>query len=407
MNICVFSIVNYWQGAKGGMEIHGKLLSQGLANKGHRVSIISTRHPEGKKTEQHEGVKIFFLQNTIFGSRRNQWTKESVRKFYELHQQDPFDVIWSQSFGAYGLAYSDRSKLTVPVIPILQGCISQEVKTFKTNIFSKQLAPFSHFKAFLSLFYSYYREQKPLLSISDRIITASHELVNDLRRWFGEQIATKAVPVFNGIDPEVFSPSRHLRRNLRRKFGIQDNETLLMTSGTLNKEKGHHLAIKSLSYMQREIPNTKLMIVGSGESQKLLEKQVREAGLEDKVLFTGFVPNHEMVKYYNAADIYLMPTLRIEGLPFVLLEAMSCAKPVIATCIGGNTSVIRDGENGLLIEPNDIKQLTRNIIIIIRDDKMAERLSFSARKTIVEQYSFDKMTDNTMNIMQKIIRKFS
>ncbi len=95
MHICAFSIVNYWQGVKGGMEIHGQLLSQGLVDGGHRVSIISTKHPDGKEIEEQEGVKIYYLPNTVLGSRRNQWIRESVRKFYELHRQDPLPPLMS------------------------------------------------------------------------------------------------------------------------------------------------------------------------------------------------------------------------------------------------------------------------------------------------------------------------
>jgi glycosyltransferase involved in cell wall biosynthesis len=399
MHTCAFSLVNYWQGVKGGMEIHGQLLSQGLVNRGHRVSIISTRHPEGKEIEEQEGVKIYYLPNTVFGSRRNQWTRESVRKFYELHRQDPFDVIWSQSFAAYGLACSSHLNLTVPIIPILHGCIYQELNSFRTNLFGGYLTPFSLCKYFIGLLFSYYKEQKPLLSISDRIITVSQELVNDLRRWYGERIATKAVPVHNGIDPEDFCPDPQARHTIRNKFQIQEEETLLMTSGVLNKEKGHHLAIKSLFYLQREIPNTKLMIVGSGESRKSLEKLMRKTGLQDRVLFTGFVPNHQMVQYYNAADVYLMPTLRIEGLPFVLLEAMSCGKPVVATRAGGNASLVKHGENGFLIEPGNIQQLVHYTTTILKDGESTARLSVAARQTIVEDFNIDKMVDKTIKII--------
>lgn len=399
MHICVFSIVNYWQGVKGGMEVHGKLLTEGLAKRGHHISIISTKHPQGKKLEERNGAKIYYLQNTRFGSPRNHWDKESVRKFLDLNKERPFDVIWSQSFAAYGLTYLDREKLTVPIIPILHGCIRQEINSFKTNFLAGKLRPFSLFKAFCGLFYFYYRQQKPLLSISDRIITVSEELIDDLRRWYGEQIATKAVPVFNSIDSEVFRPNLDLRWKLRRKLGVQDDEILLMTSGTLNKEKGHHLAIKSLSYIRSNLPNIKLMIVGSGEFQTSLEKQIQENGLQASIIFTGFVPNHDMVKYYNAADIYLMPTLRIEGLPFVLLEAMSCGKPVVASRRGGNTSLLSHGENGFLIQPGNISQLVHYLMLMFKDEGITKRLSHSARETILENFTIDKMVAKTLEIM--------
>jgi glycosyltransferase involved in cell wall biosynthesis len=404
MRICVFSIVNYWQDVKGGMEIHGKLLSEALAMRGHHVSILSTRHPEGKKFEERNGVKIFYLQNTRFGSRRNRWNKESVRKFFDLHKQHPFDVIWSQSFAAYGLALLKRLSLDIPLVSILHGSIRQQIITFKRNALHNSGKPFSTLRAPFGLLFSYFREQRPLLLFSDRIITVSRELVHDLSRWYGKNVARKATSVFNGVDPHFFAPSTELRKNTREKLQIQDDQFLLMTSGTLNREKGHHLAIKSLMRVQREFPNTKLIIVGTGHLQTTLQKQIQENSLQESVIFTGFVPNHHMPKYYNAADLYLMPTLRIEGLPFVLLEAMSCAKPVIATRTGGNPSLITGGENGFLIEPGNIQQLAQHITTIFRDEKIQKRLSTSARETIMKDFTIDKMVDETVKIMRQIVK---
>jgi glycosyltransferase involved in cell wall biosynthesis len=403
MHICSFSLVNYWQGVKGGMEVHGKLLSQGLVNKGHNVSIISTQHPEGKEIEEQKGVKIFYLQNTLFGSRRNQWPSESVRKFQELHQQDPFDVIWSQSFAAYGLAHAKSQAINIPVIPILQGCIHQEIITFKSNLFHKYRNPHTILKTLMGLFFSYYREQKPLLARSSRIITVSHELIHDLKRWYGPHIANKALSIYNGIDTHLFSPNNQHRKNIRAKFGVRDSEILLLTCGTLNKEKGHHLAIESLHYLKEQIPNIKLMIIGSGESKSNLEKRTGDAGFDKNVIFVGFVNNDDLPKYYNSADIYIMPTLRVEGLPFVLLEAMSCGKPVVASRIGGNISVVKDGSNGLLIEPGDILQLAEKVKLIINNPELHKRLSSSARGTIVDNFTSDHMIKKTIDSMRAIV----
>jgi glycosyltransferase involved in cell wall biosynthesis len=403
MRVCVFSIVNYWHGVKGGMEIHGKLLSEGLVKRGHHVSIITTRHPDGKEFEEKDGVKIYYLKNTCFGSRRHGWEMESVSKFRQLHQENSFDVIWSQSFGAYGLAKL-KTELNIPVIPILQGCIRLEIEIFRNITLNNYKNPLLILKSFLGLLFSYYKAQKPLLSISSRIITASNEMVDDLRSWHGADIGNRAVPIFNGIDTVHFCQNREYKTVIREKYGIKDNEILMMTLGTLNMEKGHHIAIEVLSLVKQNFPDIKLMIVGTGEYQTMLKEKIHAAGLDNDVILSGFVDNYETVKYYNAADLYLMPTLRVEGLPFVLLEAMSCGKPVVASRIGGNTSVISDGENGFLSEPGDVEQLTRQVQAIIENDKLAERLSSSARKTILDGFSADKMIDATIDVMEKVIK---
>ena len=165
MRVCVFSIVNYWHGVKGGMEIHGKILSEGLAKQAHDVSIITTRHRDTKEFEEKAGVKIYYLRNTVFGSRRKKWKAESVSKCFDLHQEQPFDIVCSQSFAAYGLAYFNTNKLDIPVVPILHGCIRQEINSFNNNILFNYRKPQAILRSFLSLLFSYYKEQKPLLSI--------------------------------------------------------------------------------------------------------------------------------------------------------------------------------------------------------------------------------------------------
>lgn len=404
MRVCVFSIVNYWHGVKGGMEIHGKLLSEGLVKKGHHVSIITTRHCDTKEFEEKAGVRIYYLKDTVFGSRRKNWRRESVSKCLELHQEQPFDIVWSQSFAAYGLAYSNTKNLNLPVVPILHGCIRQEINSFKNNILFNYRKPQTILRSFIGFFFSYYRVQKPLLSISNRIIATSKELVDDLRQWYGVDVANRSIAIFNGIDTTHFCPNQEYRNSIRRKYRVKDNEVLLMTLGSLNREKGNHLAIDALSRIKQKTPAVKLMIVGTGEYRTMLEKKILNLGLHNHVIFTGFVDNEETVKFYNSADVYLMPTLRVEGLPFVLLEAMSCGKPVIASRIGGNTSVITDGDNGLLIEPGNVEQLIEKVQMIIRDGRLANRLSSSARKTISNHFSADQMIDGTLSLMEKVIR---
>lgn len=403
MRICVFSIVNYWHGVKGGMEIHGKNLTEGLVRKGHHVSIITTRHRDDGAFEEQAGVKVYYLKNTVFGSRRNNWSRASVMKFGQLHHEKQFNIMLSQSFAAYGLALLQERKMNIPLIPILQGCIRQEILSFKNNILPNYRKPLPIIRSFFGLLFSYFRQQRPLLSVSNRIITVSTELVDDLRRWYGADISRKSVTIPNGIDTIHFCPNQRYRSTIRKRYGIEDNALLLMTSGTLNREKGHHLAIDALAYIKLKTPNAKLIIVGTGEYRKGLEKRIAHAGLQNDVIFAGFVDNIDMVKYYNSADLYLVPTLRVEGLPFVLLEAMSCGKPVIASRIGGNTTVLKDGYNGLLIEPGNIAELAEKTQLIINDANLARSLSSSARKTISDHFSVDLMIDKTVDLMEETI----
>ena len=170
-----------------------------------------------------------------------------------------------------------------------------------------------------------------------------------------------------------------------------------MSLGTVNREKGHHLAVAALERILPKNPDTKLMIVGTGEYEQTIRKQIDYSNLGDKVVFTGHIDNLETPGYYNAADIFLMPTLRIEGLPFVLLEAMACGKPVIASQIGGNTSVVRDKENGLLVQPGNVDELADGISLLLDNEELARGLSSSARTTVLDDFNIDQMVDKTLS----------
>jgi glycosyltransferase involved in cell wall biosynthesis len=378
------------------MDLHGKLLSEGMAARGHNVAIISTRHPSGAEYEERNGVRIFYLKNTVFGSRRMGWRRESVNKFFELNKHRPFEVVWSQSFDAFGLSRLHRSALKIAVIPTLHGSIEQEIRTFTRNFFSNFYAPRKQISLFAGLFFSYFGVQRPLLSFSDKIIAVSHRVSRDIKKWYGRRIADKCLVIPNGVNASTFRPDSGLRMSTRREYGITDRDILLLTLGRITHEKGHHLAIEALKQLKAKNISLKLLIVGDGEKRESLVRMVRREGLDRDVAFAGHVGNEETVRYYNSADIVLMPTLTVEGLPFVLLEAMACARPVIASRIGGNSSIISDGKNGLLFPPGNHFELADEIRLVKNDPNLARKLGARARKTVLDYYNVDQMVEKTL-----------
>jgi len=405
MNVCVFSRQVFWQGVKGGMEIHGKLLSEGLVNKGCSVTTISTRHPEGVKHEVRKGVNFHYLENTIFGSRRNGWAKESVKKFLHLNKVKPFDVVWSQSFDAFGLTKNKKDALDIPIIPVLQGCIHQEIVTFLVRASMAHKRPIKTLKALAGLFFSYFAIQRKLLSCADVVITPSYQVPRDIERWFGSKTRSKCLTVFNGIDTELFKPNHQYRRAIRQRYGIDGNTILLLSAGRLIKEKGHHITIDVLSRLKLHSDQIKLMIVGDGENLDDFKSRVKKYCLEEDVIFTGFIENTETVKYFNCCDIFLMPTLREEGLPFVLIETMACQKPSVVSKIGGNISVIDDNRNGILVDPGSIDAMVKKVLFLINNDIFAGELARCARQTVIKKFSVEKMVNQTFEVFKDYKKK--
>jgi len=401
MHICVFSRQVFSQGVKGGMEIHGKLLSEGLVQKGCRVSVISTRHPSGKTYDCIQGVDFYYLKDTVFGSRRNGWPQESVKLFFHLNAKHTVDAVWSQSFDAYGLVGIGKSQLHVPVIPILQGCIHQEIVTFLVNVSKNRKLPLKILRSLAGLFYSYFVVQNRLLAFADAVIAPSYQVPKDIRRWFGSRASEKCVTIFNGIDTDHFHPEGDGREEIRSKYGLDKNIYLMLSAGRIIVEKGHQVAIDVLARVKRRLPGAKLMIVGEGENLQNLKDIVSEKGLANHVIFTGFVENDNMARYYHSCDLFLMPTLREEGLPFALIELMACQKPAIVSGIGGNLSVIKDMHNGVLVPAGNAEAMAAKVLYLHANSNLSKNMALVARQTAIEKFGVNQMVAKTYKVLHR------
>jgi len=326
---------------QGGMDIHGKLLSEGLADRGHSVSIISTLKERNKTFEERNGVNIYYLNNTVYGSRRKGWHKESSNKLFQLHNERPLDIVWSQSFDAFGLASFNKTFFKVPVVTILHGCMQQELKSFAANFFNR--SPREIILTLAGLFMTYLWVQRRIISYSDKIIAVSREVFQSFEQIYGKTFRNKCVVIENGVDTKFYCPNEKYRAEVRMKYGVHHEDLLILAIGRITREKGFHIALEAVRYLiQQKNIKVKFIIAGSGEYFDKLNATVHQWGLEKHVIFTGHVENVDTVRYYNASDIVLNPSSTAEGSSLVILEAMSCGKPVIASGVGGINSIIID-----------------------------------------------------------------
>lgn len=214
----------------------------------------------------------------------------------------------------------------------------------------------------------------------------------------------KIYPIYNGIDVNVFRPSSTSLDRIRENHKISPKDKVIAFVSHISRQKGIHLLVRAMRDILKSVSNAKLLIVGDGEFKSATESLVKQLGLEERVIFTGFVENEQLPDYINCCDIYVLPTLRIEGLPFALIEAMACEKPVVATNIGGNGEVIQDGVDGLLIRPGSIRDIVDKILFLVRDEKKAYSIARQARKKVVNQFSLETMLDHYERVLEGAIR---
>jgi glycosyltransferase involved in cell wall biosynthesis len=150
---------------------------------------------------------------------------------------------------------------------------------------------------------------------------------------------------------------------LLKRYGLTD-KVVLMTLGRLSQDeryKGIDEVLELFPSLLKRYPNLVYLIVGDGTDRSRLEKEVSALGITGSVVFTGLIPESEKADHYRLADAYVMPG-RGEGFGFVFLEAMACGIPVVASKLDGSREAVRNGELGIVVNPDDRAELEAGIL---------------------------------------------
>jgi glycosyltransferase involved in cell wall biosynthesis len=213
---------------------------------------------------------------------------------------------------------------------------------------------------------------------ADQIIALSKGVAADLAA-LSPRMRERLTVIYNaGVEAEVLAGARE---------SVPANELpdapLVVACGRLKTVKGFSTLLDALALVRQFIP-AHLWIVGEGEQRPFLEKKIERLGLQDCVRLVGFQQNP--FKYMAAADLFVLSSL-FEGFGNVIVEAMACGVPVVATdCPFGPGEIIADGENGLLVAPASATALADGILRVLRDEELKKRLARGGR---VRSHDFD------------------
>jgi glycosyltransferase involved in cell wall biosynthesis len=401
MRICLLSVVTYWHGVAGGMEIHGRVLAKELAARGHDVTVLTSRHPSGMSSDRQDGVEIHYLRDTTVASQKGNWAVECGRIFKALHESKAFDVLCCQHAIAPRALMKFARHHGVPVVIIIEGLAGWVFLSEIRQVLSLNKGYGLLGRRLLSFLYYYVGWELLGAWVCDALIAVSDEVARSLPRWCGVR-SDKVYTVYNGVDITAFAPDRNAREAVRTQYGVSSAERLIIFLSHVTKQKGLHLLLNCLPAVLAQQGQTKVLVAGTGDYLAEAKRLVEVMGLHSHVMFAGHVPHERTADYLNAADLYVLPTLRQEGLPFSLVEAMACQKPVIASRIGGIPSVVKHGVNGLLVTPGDSNDLCRAIIRLLTDKELAARLSLEAHETVGREFTVKRMVEGTVAVMERV-----
>ena len=198
----------------------------------------------------------------------------------------------------------------------------------------------------------------------------------------------------NGIDLEWFGPGVEPLPELR-----DGRPTILFVGRYSEPRKGLKYLLRALPEVRRVIPNVRLVIVGKGRPQHI-QRYLTTHG-HDEVVLAGCVSRHDLARYYASCDVFCAPSTGGESFGIVLLEAMASGLPVVASQIPGYASVMRDGQEGALVEPKRPEQLARALIRLLQAPDMRQRMASQGQIT-AKEYSWEKVSRRVLKYYRDV-----
>lgn len=208
----------------------------------------------------------------------------------------------------------------------------------------------------------------------------------------------------NGVDAARFHPLPEAeRRSLRAELGLEASAFLLCTATRLIPHKRVDLLLQAFGGLADRHPEARLWIYGEGPDEAALREQAAASPHRERVRFAGYAHPAEMARAFQAADAFALLS-RWEGLSNALLEAMACGAAPVVTRVSGAADVVRDGETGLLVPPDDPHAARQALERLASDPDLRRRLGTAAAATIAESYSLDTTVDRLLDLYRRLRR---
>jgi len=237
-----------------------------------------------------------------------------------------------------------------------------------------------------------------------RIIVCSDFMKSEVQRQF-DAPADKVDIIYNGVDASKFEFdwSAEERASWRKRLALP-SEKIVMYVGRFVREKGIHVLLNAASAVLAQQPTTKFVIVGGGNRDKF-EQFVRWYGLQEKVLFTGFMANRSLHMLYRCADVAVFPSL-YEPFGIVALEGMAAGAPVVASDAGGLPEVVKHDETGTLAYAGSAESLAWAVLRVLENPERAENLRMAARERLDIDFAWPVLADQTIDVYNKVWAEF-
>lgn len=237
----------------------------------------------------------------------------------------------------------------------------------------------------------------PLLELTTSSIVAISAATKEALAEFEWFQRDSIEVIYNGIETPTPTNTRH-----RNELKLTDEHIVFGTITRFDTIKNLPMMVRAFAKTHRMYPNAVLLLVGDGDQKPAIENMVEELGVNQAVIFTGFQTDTQ--KFMSMIDVYILSSFS-EGTSMTLLEAMSLSICCVVTAVGGNVELIQNEVNGLVVESDNVQQLSDALIQLIDDEKTRVQLGVQAQKTFERNFALTQMIQSYCNVYLKITEK--
>lgn len=357
------------------------------------MDVIARKRANELDYEEIDGIRVHRVMPP--------YNLNAMRKLVQLNSQKSFDII--HTHGTCGISYPlvkfrIRKPLIVHTHATARGMV---LHRFPLPTFvSLRNSVKSRIRELTTIF-----RQEVYWRSADMLLAVSYFLKDEIEKLYNID-SSKIEVAYNGVDTSIFRKTDS--SNELKKLGL-DGKRIILYVGHFGLRKGIIYLIEAMHKILQEEPDAFLLCVGGTPDWlgtnvywQILKEKIERAGVQKSVRLMGPIPHQKLPIYYSMAEVFAFPSL-YEAMGKVLVEAMACETPVVASRVGGILEIVRDGLDGFLVQPKDVKSLEQAILMILQDGQLAKRLAENGRKRVETRFTWRHTVMQISKAYQKLI----
>lgn len=371
-------------------------LACALAQRGHQVHVICQAVGETKDVIDN-GVFVHRVganPKRYSAVARISYSFRAWLKLREIIKQYDIEIVEATYWGAEALLYSLRRR--TPLIVRTDVSASDMLRT-RTYAGVKELLSLK----VLSRLESFSAKR------ADRVVAISHDLyTRAIEELHIDPGKVDRVP--HAVDTAKYS---YIESDVRERLGIPRGVPLVLFVGRLEARKGVHVLCQAIPEIIGSMPSTRFVLVGrdtntpqGGSVKSYITKEAERRGFSDNLVLIDSMLPDELVALYSACDVFVLPSLW-EGFGLVVLEALACGKPVVATSVGGAPEIGLTPPSGIVVAPNNPKELAEALLELLSLDDEDKRLVAKKNRELIEnRFSMPGWVDKVVEVYEKALK---